>query len=223
MDINFEVHKPRFVKAQTKRKQSTIRREIKMFPAYVQFSKDTAEVQPQTSKEFLQNPSYSTVPVSSSTVAVQISSDSEFSSDSDDRLKSRTLEKPFKKSPSPKVEFFYVDRERKKEYLKLNSLPLRAIPFYRVSRHLRNFSTPYKHQSFRRYYKAKRIKKLTQEPKKLLDDNVSQDEEMRIYLIKNSQEVDKWIEFIQHKVKLHSPSLILNKTYNYPLLRKTHR
>lgn len=188
-----------------------------MFPAYVQFSKDTtADVQSQTSKEFLQNPSYSTVPVSSSTVPVQIRSDSDFSSESDDGFKSKTLEKRFDKPPSPpKVEVFFVDRDRKKEYLKLSVLPFRAVPFYRVSRHLRHFSTPYKHQSFRRYYKAKRIKKLTKEPKKLLDDNVSQDEEMRIYLIKNSQEVDKWIEFIQHKVSQSASPLKLHKPYPF--------
>lgn len=174
-----------------------------MFPAYVQFSKDTADVQPQTSKEFLQNPSYSTISVSSSTVPVPISSDSDFSSDSEDEIRTKAVGKQPKKSPTPpKVEIFFVDRDRKKEYLKLSVLPYRAVPFYKISRCFRNFSTPHRHRTFRRYYKTKRIKKLTQEPKKLLDDNVSQDEEMRIYLIKNSHEVDKWIEFIQHKVRL---------------------
>lgn len=177
-----------------------------MFPAYVQFSKDTkADVQPQTSKEFLQNNSYSTIPVA----PVTISSDSDFSSDTDHEIRTKAMRKLPKKSPTPpKVEIFFVDRDRKKEYLKLSVLPYRAVPFYRVSRYFRNFSTPYKYRSFRRYFKVKRIKKLTQEPKKLLDDNVSQDEEMRIYLIKNSHEVDKWIEFIQHKVRLSTPPTI---------------
>lgn len=175
-----------------------------MFPAYVKFSQDSIEVEPKTSKEFLQNPSYDSIPVSSATIPQEISSDSESSSSAE--TKNKTYEfleydrKDDKKPPTPprNTEVFFVDRKRQKDYLKMSFLPNRAIPFYKISRSLKHFGQP--KRKFRRYFKVKRIKKLLNEPKKLLDEKVSHDEEMRIYLIKNSHDVEKWIEFIKQKV-----------------------
>lgn len=95
---------------------------------------------------------------------------------------------------------FYVDRERKREYLKLDFLPVRAVPFYKVTKNFKRFAQSHK-RSFRRYFKVKRIKRLTQDPTRLIDEKVSKDEEMRIFLIKNPQDVEKWIEYIAYKVK----------------------
>lgn len=168
-----------------------------MFPAYK--FEDSTSVNPSTSKEFLQNPSYDSIPVSSSTLAEIISS-SDFSSEGEIEDDSRGLE-VLKKPPTPvKLEMFYIDTERKKDYLKLDFLPIRAIPFYKIPRYLKHFSEPRK--PFRRYFKAKRVKKLTQDTGRKLDEKQSKDEEMRIYLIKNSHEVDKWIEYIDYKVRV---------------------
>lgn len=167
-----------------------------MFPAYK--GQDSTSIEPETSKEFLQNPSYDAIPVSAETLAEVISS-SELSSDGEVSDDARYL-KVYKKPPSPpKVEIFYVDRERKKEYLKLQSLPIRAVPFYRVSRFYKRFAQNNR-KPFRRYFKAKRVKKLTQDTGRKLDDKQTKDEELRIYLIKNSSDIDKWIEYIAYKV-----------------------
>ena len=179
-----------------------------MFPAYK--IQESTNVEPQTSKEFLQNPSYDSIPVTSSTVAQQITSSSE--SESSDGVieivtESKYLQKYKKKSPTPPtVEHFYIDRERNKTYLKLDFLCNRAVPFYKVRKDLKRFTQSKNNRSggsglaFRRYFKAKRIKKLNKEPAKLIDEKISEDEERRIYLIKNSQDVDKWIEYIKYKV-----------------------
>lgn len=170
-----------------------------MFPAYKALVEEPVTV--EANEEFLQNPSYDTIPVSSATLTQQISSDSG-SSDSEGEIKdeSRDLQE-YKKPPSPvKVEYFYEDRARKKEYLKLDMLPNRATPFYKITRNFKRFAQNKK--TFRRYFKAKRIKKLLQDPVRLLDEKVEKDEEMRIFLIKNSEEVDKWIEYIGYKVSL---------------------
>lgn len=167
-----------------------------MFPAY---KNETQKGENQEAdKEFLQNPSYDTIPVSSATIAQEISSDSESSDASGNEVHEIAM-KEFKKSPSPqKVEYFYEDRERKKEYLKLNELPRRAVPFYKVTRLYKRFGA---RKPFRRYFKSKRIKKLLKSTGRLLDEKVEKDEALRIHLIKNSQEVDKWIEYIAYKVK----------------------
>lgn len=173
-----------------------------MFPAYVRFSEDSAAVETHISKEFLQNPSYDSIPVSSATVSCQISSNSEESS-SDGEIEVKNVEKYKRSETPPKAEIFYMDSDRKKEYLKLETLPNRATPFYRVSRYLRRFDRTNK-KCFRRYFKVKRLKKESQchDPKRLLDEKTSKDEEMRIYLIKNTQDVEKWIEYIAYKVRL---------------------
>lgn len=170
-----------------------------MFPAYK--AQDLTSCDAQTSKEFLQNPSYDTIPVSSATLAQDISS-SDFSSDGEIVDDARNLQ-VYKKPPSPpKIEIFYIDRERKKEYLKLDVLPIRAVPFYRVSRYFKRFAHTNR-KPFRRYFKVKRVKKLAQDTERKLDDKQTKDEELRIYLIKNSQEVDKWIEYIEYKVSFN--------------------
>ena len=164
-----------------------------MFPAYKNEVKKGEHL--EIDKEFLQNPSYDTIPVSASTIAQEISSDSE----SSENEVQEVVMKEFKKSPSPqKVEYFYEDRERKKEYLKLNKLPRRAVPFYKVTRLYKRFGA---RKPFRRYFKSKRIKKLLKSTGRLLDEKVEKDEALRIHLIKNSQEVDKWIEYIANKVR----------------------
>lgn len=181
-----------------KSKQNICKFEVKMFPAYK--SQDSELLEPHTSKEFLQNPSYDTIPVSSSTIAQEIPSSSD-SSDSDGEIEAESIQ-VYKQPPMiPKIEIFYIDCERKKEYLKLDFLPKRAVPFYKVTRNFKRFATTNK-KTFRRYFKVKRIKKLTQDSvTRLLDEKPSKDEELRIYLIKNSQEVDKWIEYIEFKVR----------------------
>lgn len=169
-----------------------------MFPAYKASVEDAVIVEP--SKEFLQNPSYDTIPVTSSTIAQEISSESEISSEGEIEYESKQLQEYRKKSPSPpKVEHFYEDLDRKKEYLKLDCLPYRAIPSYKVTRNFKRFA--YQKKTFRRYFKVKRIKKLLQDPVRLLDEKVEKDEELRIFLIKNPQEVEKWIEYIEYKVR----------------------
>jgi hypothetical protein len=171
-----------------------------MFPAYSKISGESTSVEPTASNEFLHNPSYDTIPVSSSTIGQPISSSSD-SSDSEEYMK---VVEDYKKPPSPpKVELFYVDRERKKEYLKLEFLPHRAVPFYKVTKKFKRFAQSNK-RTFRRYFKVKRIKKLTEDPERLIDEKVAKDDELRIYLIKNSQEVDKWIEYIAFKVRQNS-------------------
>ena len=107
-----------------------------MFPAYLKLSlEDVSDVAEETSKQFLQNPSYDAIPVSSATIAESISSDSESSSEAESRA---MIE--YSKQPSPpKEDFFYVDRERKKEYLKLDFIPIRARPIYTISKR-NNFS-----------------------------------------------------------------------------------
>jgi hypothetical protein len=88
----------------------------KMFPAYSKISSDSVNVEAQTSKEFLQNPSYDTIPVTSSTIGQLITSSSD-SSDSEQYLKAV---EEYTRPPSPKkVEHFYIDCERKKDYLKV--------------------------------------------------------------------------------------------------------
>lgn len=170
-----------------------------MFPAYKSSADDSVTVEP--SKEFLQNPSYDTIPVTSSTIAQQISSDSDSSEDSEGEIKDGPKElQEYRKTPSPpKVVYFYEDLDRKKEYLKLDVLPNRAIPFYKITRNFKRFGL--KKKTFRRYFKVKRIKKLLQNPARMLDEKVEKDEEMRIFLIKNSQEVEKWIEYVEYKVR----------------------
>lgn len=172
-----------------------------MFPAYVKFSDNSTTVEPQTSKEFLQNPSYDSIPVSSATVSQQISSSSESSSDGEIG-ESKTFENYERPDTPPKIDIFYLDSDRKKEYLKLDTLPNRATPFYKISRPYKRFAKSNNKSSFRRYFKVKRLKKEGQckDPKRLLDEKESRDEEMRIYLIKNTQDVEKWIDYIKYKV-----------------------
>ena len=172
-----------------------------MFPAYKLNSGDSSTVEPEISTEFLHNPSYDTIPVSSTSISVQISSSSDSSSDGKIQ-ETKRFKAICNRPPSPLVvEDFYEDRERKKEYLKLDFLPNRAVPFYKVSSNFKRF-TQGKKTTFRRYFKVKRIKKLMATPVRALDEKSEKDEELRIYLIKNSQEVDKWIEYINFKVRI---------------------
>jgi hypothetical protein len=162
-----------------------------MFAAYKIADESSTNVEP--TEQFLQNPSYNSIPVSSSTIC-QISSDSSIESDGEDEV-------PRRRSPSPKkVEYFYEDRQRKKEYLKLTELPHRAVPSYKIARNFKRFA-PNKKKVFRRYFNVKRIKKLALDLVPLLDEKEEKDEAMRIHLIKNSQEIDKWIEYIDYKVR----------------------
>lgn len=178
-----------------------------MFPAYK--TQDLSNVELQTSRDFLQNPSYDTIPVTSSTIAQQITSSSESeSSNGEYKHVSESVDlTTFKKKPPtpPATESFYIDRERNKTYLKLDFLSNRAVPFYTIRKDLKRFTRSNKGGStFRRYFKAKKVKKLSKEmakdPERLIDDKASKDEEMRIFLIKNSQDVEKWIEYIAYKV-----------------------
>lgn len=169
-----------------------------MFPAYSKLSVESTSAEPTTSTDFLHNPSYDTIPVSSSTIGQLISSSSD---SSDCELLTGGKSYDFKEPPAlPKVEIYYIDRERKKEYLKLDFLPNRAVPFYKVTRKFKRFAQSNK-RSFRRYFKVKRIKKLNEPQERLIDEKVTKDEELRIYLVQNSSDVDKWIEYIAYKVR----------------------
>lgn len=168
-----------------------------MFPAYK--SQDLSAEDSQTCKEFLQNPSYNAIPVTSSLNTQQISSSSDSSDFEDDRQQEKIVNKVKKPQTPPPIEVFYVDRARTRDYLKLEFLPNRAVPFYKIKKRFNLVSQSNKGK-FRRYYNVKRIKKLVQDPERLIDEKVSKDEEMRLYLIRNSQEVDKWIEYISYKV-----------------------
>lgn len=168
-----------------------------MFPAYSKISQESKDETSQVSKEFLQNPSYDTIPVTSSTVAQPISSSSE--SESEGEIYAKAVQNYVRQETPPKVELFYIDKDRKKDYLKLDTLPNRAVPFYRVPRYFKRFAQSNR-GVFKRYFKVKRLKKLTHDPKRLIDEKASKDEELRLYLVRNSSDVDKWLEYIEYAV-----------------------
>lgn len=172
-----------------------------MFPAYK--TEDLTPAKPKISNEFLQNNSYDSIPVTSSIVAQQISSNSD--SESPEEVNSLVHKKSL--PDPPETESYYIDRERNKTYLKLDFLCNRAVPFYRIRKNYKNFAQSNRNGSkvsFRRYFKTKRVKKLNKDHERLIDEKVTSDEEMRLYLVKNPQDVDKWMEYIEYKVLINS-------------------
>ena len=164
-----------------------------MFPAY----KNNSNTPENVDDLFLSNPSYDTIPIITSSALIQEISDS--SSESDDELMeivSKETKIPDKVIESIKSTIFFIDSDRKKEYLKLDSLPFRAIPYY--NRTFKVFRV--KTKKFKRYYKnTKKLNKL-KESKSSIEEQKQLDEELRLYLVKNPQDVDKWIEYIEYKV-----------------------
>lgn len=169
-----------------------------MFPAY----KNSSNTPENVDDLFLSNPSYDTIPIITSSALIQEISDSSSESDGEIvEIVSKETKIPDKVIESIKNTIFFIDPDRRKEYLKLDSLPFRAIPYY--NRTFKVFRV--KTKKFKRYYKnTKKLNKL-KESKSSIEEQKQLDDELRIYLVKNPQDVDKWIEYIEYKVfiKLH--------------------
>ncbi|CRK89603.1 CLUMA_CG003270, isoform A [Clunio marinus] len=168
-----------------------------MFPAY----KDqvTSRVK-SINSNFLENQSFEKITFTPTIDVDLISSSSKSSveSDIDDNVHKISHVREHQGTVS-ETKYFYEDFERKKEYLKLNSLPSRAVPLYKVPKYVKRFVQFNYTGKNNRYFKDKRIRKLNREKKDKLNAVSEKDEEMRIHLIKNSQEVNKWIEYIEYK------------------------
>lgn len=167
-----------------------------MFAAY----KDKDE--PKTSTDdgnFLENPSFTSVPIVSG--SMEISSSSDDDSEEEDKNTKVLAIKERSSPPRPVKITIYEDRQRSKEYLKMDSLPSRCVPWYEKSKF--SFSSDRQgigKKKFRRYFNVKRIKKLMTNPVRMLDDSTDKEDDMRVYLLRNSHEIEKWIEYIQYKV-----------------------
>jgi hypothetical protein len=162
-----------------------------MFSAY----STSDQVSKSEDKIFLQNSSFLSLPSTSHQHALEeISSLSESSSETEDNSKALKI---YHKKPSPPLseKLYYEDKEPRKEYLKLDTLPLRCVPFYKSSRKkLIPYYSSHKRMKFRRYYNKKSSKKNAF----MTDDDVK--EQLRLHLSKNPNDIEKWIEFIQYKV-----------------------
>lgn len=176
-----------------------------MFPAY----KNNSNTPENVDDLFLSNPSYDKIPIITSSALIQEISDS--SSESDEEIVeivSKETKIPDKVIESIKNTTFFIDSDRKKEYLKLDSLPFRAIPYY--NRTFKVFRV--KTKKFKRYYKnSKKLNKL-KESKSSIEEQKQLDDELRIYLVKKPQDVDKWIEYIEFKVifTINSCNILIN-------------
>lgn len=162
-----------------------------MFAAY----KDQTDQQKlPESTEFLANPSFEDN--SKALVKVSSSDSSDFSSDQSDDEKPKAIEY-YKTKPqiAAKPELYYIDKTPRSEYLKMDSLPIRGR--YRVYSMKLLSASFYSRKKFRRYFKDKKSKKRKKE-----EPENDKSEEMRIYLSKNQNDVDSWIEYINYKVRL---------------------
>jgi hypothetical protein len=172
-----------------------------MFAAY-KLSEN--EVAPTESGEFLQNQSYesSSLPPSASTVdCVQnISSDETFSSSSseDEAGDNSKAVQIYHKPPPTKLEVFYEDREPRREYLKMDSMPKRALPYYHTSRYRLTPGFRRTAKKFKRYFNQKKDKK--HKKGVAMEIETDKSEELRLHLIRNQNDIDKWKEFIDLKV-----------------------
>ncbi|CAO1388252.1 unnamed protein product [Diamesa serratosioi] len=163
-----------------------------MFPAY----KNSSIIPENVENLFLSNLSYDKIPIITNSTLIQQISDS--SSESDEEIVeivSKETKIPDKVIESIKNTTFFIDSDRRKEYLKLESLPFRAIPYYNRTFKVYRVKT----KKFKRYYKnTKKLSKLT-ESKSSIEEQKQLDDELRIYLVKNPQDVEKWIEYIEYK------------------------
>lgn len=188
-----------------------------MFPAY---NLNSETIKPETGDQFLQNRSYDVLPVSLKELCEVISS-SESSSESNDSL----IPPPDEKDPAPKTislaDICYIDCDRKKEYLKLKSLPYRAIPFYEISK---TYERNIKSRKYKRYFKSKKVKKLLNTAGTNSSvDVAAKDEAMRINLIKNPHQIDKWLQYIKFKVCSYKrEGKINNITFSFYFRNQIH-
>lgn len=171
-----------------------------MFAAYKsENSQESSEVAKEVSSEFLQNPSFPSLEnalVPSTSNLEEISSSSSSESDFHDEKKVVVV---YKKLPPPKVNY-YVDVEPRKEYLKLETMPARCLPRYRLSYRFKLCTPAYNFNSkkFRRYFTVKKKKKKADKAEKLDKDTIEND--LKLYLMKNPNDIEKWIEYIQYRV-----------------------
>ncbi|KAG5683555.1 hypothetical protein PVAND_012828 [Polypedilum vanderplanki] len=180
-----------------------------MFAAY-----NTTEnkVEKVDNNEFLQNKSFessSLLHLTSTSINLDlqnISSASDTSSSSSDEEDNRVNKKQklIEIYPSTKVEGFYEDKEPRKEYLKMESLPKRALPFYHTSRYRLTTGFHSGTKKFKRYFSQKKSKKRKKDKKIEFEAEDDKEEELRLYLTKNQNDVEKWIEYIDMK-ELMSP------------------
>ena len=167
-----------------------------MFAAYKEAIDDSNETE---KPEFIPHTSFQD---NSKALVKVISSDSSKSSDDSEDEQPKAIQYYKSKPPSTKVEIYYIDKDSRIEYLKLDSLPKRVLPFYKI---LRRYAFYGKKKKFKRYFKRK-----DKTSKKSLDD--SEDDEgkqMQNYLNKNPNDVEKWIEYINYKVSSLLDTLVL--------------
>ena len=165
-----------------------------MFAAYRNEADDAKEPE---KPEFIPHTSFQDN--SKALVRVISSESSESSNDSEDD-QPKAIQYYKTKPQITKVELFYLDKDQRIEYLKLDSLPKRVLPMYRI---LRRFAYYGKRRKFRRYFKRKE-----KASNKSLDEPENDEgQKMKIYLNQNPNDVEKWIEYINYKVS--SFSLVL--------------
>lgn len=170
-----------------------------MFAAY---RADDGSSQPVDTPEnpiFLENQSYTSIPIDQR--AVDGSSSSSDSDSGNEQQKYPMLRDRPEAPIEPPTMYFYEDRERKKEYLKMESLPARAVAMHNRLKRRIHLSGSHHGKKFKRYFKSKRIRALLKDgTERMLDSEKNNEEEMRLFLTRNPHEVDKWIEYIDYKV-----------------------
>jgi hypothetical protein len=164
-----------------------------MFAAYKNEISESSELTQKINDEFLSNPSFESCLVPSTSHIISSSSESD---SSEEEKKAIVI---YKKPPSPpKAEVFYIDDEPRKEYLKLQTLPARCLPRYRLSYRFSLVDPKFNlSKKFKRYF---HVKKKKDKADTITMDTSTTGEELRIYLSKNSDDFDKWQEYIDHEV-----------------------
>lgn len=176
----------------------------KMFAAYKnENSEESKGITKEVPTEFLQNPSFPSLEnavVPSTSNFEEITSSESSESESEKSEDDKKVVVPYKKLQPPKVELYYIDIEPRKEYLKLESMPARCLPRYRLSYRFKLYTPTYDFSSskFQRYFKIKKKKKKADKAEKLDKDAI--EKELNLYLIQNPNDIDKWLEYIQYRV-----------------------
>jgi len=170
----------------------------------------------QEKPEFVPNPSFEDT---SRALVRVISSDSSDSSDDSEDDQPKAIQYYRTKPQSTKVELYYFDKDPRIEYLKLESLPRRVLPMYRILRRY-NFMIYGKRKKFKRYFKKK-----DKTSKKSLDEPENDEgQQMKVYLNKNPNDVEKWIEYINYKVSIlchFNLWIYFNPTINFKIKPST--
>ncbi|KAL7027572.1 hypothetical protein ACKWTF_005487 [Chironomus riparius] len=157
-----------------------------MFAAY---RKDADDAKDAETSEFIPHTSFQD---NSKALVKVISSDSSESANDSDDNQPKAIQYYKTKPQSTKVELYYLDKDQRIEYLKLESLPKRVLPLYRI---MRRFAYYGKQRKFRRYFKKKE-----KTSKKSLDEPENDEgQQMKIYLNQNQNDIEKWIEYINYK------------------------